>query len=238
MKSPGLTMQTSTQGSAPTTVGGRTRKSQPLISTRELQLTGSRYDYYFEADRTGDTTSGHRHDWENVVVFVRNDTIRRVVGSVHGKYHHRDNPLLQDSHPLIVYYKRPMKTHGLRFAKDKDLKKVENHYGKWVISDLIGWDRFPTPKFRNKLSKHNYGMARFHLANKHQSKSLHSAAGKYVPGFNPKDGGEEYNHTREKINIKKSKKDEDKVNGKEKKEDDKSEKEINKNKEKEKDKEK
>lgn len=90
-----------------------------------------------------------------------------------------------------------MITHGLGFAKDKDLKKVENHYGKWVISDLIGWDRFPTPKFRNKLSKHNYGKARFHLANKYQSKSLHSAAGKYVPGFNPKDGGEEYNHTRE-----------------------------------------
>lgn len=61
------------------------------------------------------------------MVFVRNDTIRRVVGSVHGKYHHRDNPLLQGGHPLIVYYKWPMTNHGLRFAKDKDLMKVKNY---------------------------------------------------------------------------------------------------------------
>ncbi|CZR46041.1 uncharacterized protein FPRO_11488 [Fusarium proliferatum ET1] len=227
----------------------------PTSHTHELPLTGSRYDYYFEADRKGDSTSGHRHDWENVVVFVRNDTIRRVVGSVHGKYHHRDNPLLQDGHPLIVYYKRPMTTHGLQFAKDKNLKKVENHYGEWVIADLIGWDRFPTEKFRNKLSKYDYRRARFHLAYKRFLKSLHKTAGKYVPGFNPnKDGGEEYNLNPEKINIRKGKKNKDKVEdkkvksikgddkeedkGEEKKEDDDSKKRINIKKEKENDKEK
>ncbi|CCT72039.1 uncharacterized protein FFB20_05690 [Fusarium fujikuroi] len=143
------------------------------------------YDYYFEAHRTG---------------------------SVHGKYHHRDNPLLQDGHPLIVYYKRPMTTDGLRFAKYKDVKNVKNRYWKWVIVDLVGWDRFPTPKFRHKLLKYNYGKARFHLADKHFSKGLHKAAGKHVPEFNPKkDGREEYDHNREKINIKKGKKDEDKL---------------------------
>ncbi|SCV36936.1 uncharacterized protein FFB14_06333 [Fusarium fujikuroi] len=31
-----------------------------------------------------------------------------------------------------------MTTHGLRFAKDKDLKKVESHYRKWSLHKAAG----------------------------------------------------------------------------------------------------
>ncbi|PCD42835.1 hypothetical protein AU210_005360 [Fusarium oxysporum f. sp. radicis-cucumerinum] len=151
------------------------------------------YEYYFETDRTGLPWSGHIHDWENVVVFVKNNTIQRVVASAHGKYRHKDNLLLQDGHPLIVYHKSFMSTHALRFAKDEDVKDVENDYGKWVIADLIGWDGFPTPEFKQKLSSHKFGKANFHLTDGQFAWSLEKAAGNAVPGFDcQKDGGKEY----------------------------------------------
>ncbi|EGU89413.1 hypothetical protein FOXB_00037 [Fusarium oxysporum f. sp. conglutinans Fo5176] len=142
---------------------------------------------------TGFPWSGHIHDWENVVVFVKDNTIQRVVASAHGKYHHKDNLLLQDGHPLIVYHKSFMSTHALRFAKDEDVKDVENDYGKWVIADLIGWDGFPTPEFKQKLSSHKFGKANFHLTDGQFAWSLEKAAGDAVPGFDcQKDGGKEY----------------------------------------------
>ncbi|EMT72582.1 hypothetical protein FOC4_g10001219 [Fusarium odoratissimum] len=137
--------------------------------------------------------SGHKHDWENVVVFVTTSTIQRVVASAHGKYRHKDKPLLQDGHPLIVYHKSFMSTHALRFAKDEDVKEVENDYGKWVMADLIGWDGFPTQEFKKKLSRHKFGKANFHLKDGQFAWSLEKAAGDAIPGFNcQKDGGNEY----------------------------------------------
>ncbi|TVY76849.1 hypothetical protein Focb16_v008008 [Fusarium oxysporum f. sp. cubense] len=132
----------------------RTRLDNANVYTRKRCNNGwcaYMYEYYFETDRTGFPWSGHIHDWENVVVFVKDNTIQRVVASAHGKYHHKDNLLLQDGHPLIVYHKSFMSTHALRFAKDEDVKDVENDYGKWVIADLIGWDGFPTPEFKQKF---------------------------------------------------------------------------------------
>ncbi|KAL9572321.1 hypothetical protein ACKAV7_003522 [Fusarium commune] len=151
------------------------------------------YEYYFETDRTRLPLSGHRHDWENVVVFVKDNTIQRVVASEHGTYLHKDKPLLQDGHPLIVYHKCFMSTHNLRFANDEDVKEVENDYGKWVIADLIGWDGFPTPEFKKRLSSHKFGKANFHLTDGQFAWSLEKAAGDAVPGFDcQKDGGKEY----------------------------------------------
>ncbi|KAF5639285.1 NLP4 [Fusarium sp. NRRL 52700] len=159
------------------------------------------YDYYFETDRTGLLFGGHRHDWENAVVFVKNNTIRRVVVSAHGEYLHKDKPLTQDGHPLIVYHKCGVLTHALRFAKDKDVRKVENHYGKWVMADLVGWDGFPTPEHRKKLSSYKFGKANFHLTDERFASSLKRAAGTYVDGFDcMKDGGEEYKKKDERGN--------------------------------------
>ncbi|ENH66802.1 hypothetical protein FOC1_g10007458 [Fusarium oxysporum f. sp. cubense race 1] len=142
---------------------------------------------------TGLPWSGHIHDWENVVVFVKNNTIQRVVASAHGKYHHKDNLLLQDGHPLIVYHKSFMSTHALRFAKDEDVKDVENDYGKWVIADLIGWDGIPTPEFKQKLSSHKFGKANFHLTDGQFAWSLEKAA-----GYKNKDESEEKDTGKEK----------------------------------------
>ncbi|KAG4281162.1 hypothetical protein FPRO06_10067 [Fusarium proliferatum] len=57
----------------------KSRLDNANVYTRK-RLNNGWYDNYFEANRTGDRSSSHRHDWENVVVFVRNDTIRRVDG--------------------------------------------------------------------------------------------------------------------------------------------------------------
>ena len=60
------------------------------------ELTPRRYEYYFEKDVASgacvdsDVEGGHRHDWENVVVFVDDDiengSLRMVAGSCHGGY--------------------------------------------------------------------------------------------------------------------------------------------------------
>jgi hypothetical protein len=137
--------------------------------------------------------SGHVHDWENAVVFVKNNTIRRVAVSANGRYHSTSKPLLQDGHPLIVYHKLFLRTHSLRLAKDKDLKKVKNHYGEWVIADLVGWDGYPSKEFKESLLNHKFGKANFHLRDGQFEWSLEKAAKDGVPGFDClKDGGDEY----------------------------------------------
>ncbi|KAF5547704.1 NLP4 [Fusarium mexicanum] len=151
------------------------------------------YDYYFEVDHSSNMFSGRRHSWKNVVVFVKYNTIRRVVISSEHRYHHRDKPLTQDGHPLIVYHKRTLGAHFLRFANDEDVGKPENHYGKWVISDLVGWDGFPTPEYKQNLTTYKFGRERFHLSDALFGASLRGAAGRDVDGFDWfRDGGEEY----------------------------------------------
>ncbi|KAF5684326.1 mosquitocidal toxin [Fusarium circinatum] len=146
------------------------------------------------------TGSSRRHSWEVVVVFVKYNIIRRVAISAHDGYHphdgfdHRDKPLTQDGHPLIVYHKKTLGAHALRFANDEDVKKPENHYGKWVMSDLVGWDGFPTPEYKQNLSTYKFARdEHFHLSDALFGQSLQKAAGKQVDGFDCfRDGGEEY----------------------------------------------
>ncbi|KAF5585218.1 NLP4 [Fusarium subglutinans] len=158
------------------------------------------YDYYFEVDHSHNCFSGRRHSWEVVVVFVKYNIIRRVAISAHDGYHphdgfdHRDKPLTQDGHPLIVYHKKTLGAHALRFANDEDVKKPENHYGKWVMSDLVGWDGFPTPEYKENLTTYKFARdEHFHLSDALFGQSLQKAAGKQVDGFDCfRDGGEEY----------------------------------------------
>lgn len=62
----------------------------------EFILTLLRYEYYFEKDVVSgacvdpEVELGHRHDWENVVVFVDDDveigSLHMVASSCHGGY--------------------------------------------------------------------------------------------------------------------------------------------------------
>jgi hypothetical protein len=93
------------------------------------------YGYYFEKDQQTELGGGHRHDWEHVVVWTRNDQIQYVAVSSHGGYKKRaaSEVNLDGTHPKIVYHKDGPNTHAMRFAEDGD-DNVENHNGRWHVS--------------------------------------------------------------------------------------------------------
>ncbi|KAF9772379.1 hypothetical protein IL306_009904 [Fusarium sp. DS 682] len=139
------------------------------------------------ADRTGSgpRSGGHTHDWENIVVFVYGDRIERVAPSSHGNYHGAtSNPVLNGTHPLVVYHKDGRGTHCFRMARFSEGLTPENDYKHWQVSDLVGWNGFPHG-LRDKLAKAKFGKATFKLIDSRFGDTLKKAAGDRVPGFNP-----------------------------------------------------
>ncbi|KAF4341655.1 hypothetical protein FBEOM_4393 [Fusarium beomiforme] len=146
------------------------------------------YEYYFEVDRSAKgSRRGHVHDWENVVVFVKNGTeITRVAPSAHGRYKKATNqPVLDRTHPLIVYHKDGWGTHCMRIAKEKERFKLENVYRLWQRAPLVGWNGYPSKHVRDRLSTADFGKATFKLIDSRFGDALKKAAGKHVPGFDP-----------------------------------------------------
>ncbi|KAF5704908.1 hypothetical protein FMUND_12322 [Fusarium mundagurra] len=159
------------------------------------------YDYYFEVNKFA---SDRKPEWQNVVVFVKNDTVQRVVVSPFRLAYRQPEFLLHDSHPLIVRQGICHRGEGLfRHGNKKDVKKLEDDHGKWVISDLVGWDRFPTPELRKKLSSHDFGNATFHLTDAQFAADLKKAAGDNVPGFDcESDGTKDVHKEKQKEKVK------------------------------------
>ncbi|KAF5604339.1 hypothetical protein FPCIR_885 [Fusarium pseudocircinatum] len=137
------------------------------------------YEYYFEVSIWESYPS--EPAWENVVVFVKNNAIQLVAAPARGEYNRTDKPLLRDGHPLVAYRGR---SRGFQFADKRHVEMVKEDHGEWVTGDLVGWHGFPTPELRKKLATHDFGTAKFHLADEPFGESLKKAAGKYVPGFN------------------------------------------------------
>ncbi|GAB1310668.1 Necrosis inducing-domain-containing [Madurella fahalii] len=150
------------------------------------------YEYYFEKDQAicGSFLGGHRHDWENVVVFVKDDQVKRVSPSCHGEYQHpSDAPMLDGEHRVkMVYHKDGAGTHCIRNAKPAD-DGIENHTGKWFSSKVVGWEGWPSTELRDKvLDGKNWsgdGGIRPKLGDNDFAKNLRDAAGDGVPGFDP-----------------------------------------------------
>ncbi|KAH6876806.1 necrosis inducing protein-domain-containing protein [Thelonectria olida] len=145
------------------------------------------YEYYFEKDQAlgGTFLGGHRHDWENIVVFTKGDTILRVAPSCHGKY---DNARKEFPHtnlnPMIVYHKDWLGTHCFRFANDDDVSNPGNDFGEFYRSPLVGWDNWPDVGLRDKmLSTWNGGVGP--KLDDEFGDSLAAAAGDAVAGFDP-----------------------------------------------------
>ncbi|MBY9062036.1 NPP1 family protein [Sphingomonas yunnanensis] len=71
------------------------------------------YSWYFPKDQNADgpANNGHRHDWEDVVVWLSscsNDAkILAVSYSAHGKYEKKTDPHLDGDHPLVAYQQDP-----------------------------------------------------------------------------------------------------------------------------------
>lgn len=123
------------------------------------------YGLYFEKDQAlaGTTLGGHRHDWEHVVVWVRDGQAQYVSTSAHGNFdiHARDRIRWDGTHPKIVYHKDGISTHCFRPANSND-EPPENHRHTWQFPALVGWNGYPAG-IREKLTAADFGSAVFGL---------------------------------------------------------------------------
>ncbi|MFH8294617.1 NPP1 family protein [Streptomyces sp. NPDC018059] len=123
------------------------------------------YGLYFEKDQAvaGSGLGGHRHDWEHVVVWVKDGRAEYVATSAHGRFdiYPRDRIRWDGTHPKVVYHKDGIGTHCFRPANAAD-EPPENHRGAWQFPSLVGWNGYPAG-VREKLSAHDFGSATFGL---------------------------------------------------------------------------
>ncbi|KAJ9414473.1 necrosis inducing protein-domain-containing protein [Fusarium oxysporum] len=133
----------------------------------------------------GSFLGGHRHDWENIVVFTQGDNVVRVAPSCHGKYDGASNEFPSDgSTPLLVYHKDGAGTHCYRFANDDDQANPENPTGSFFKAPLVGWDNWPDVGLRDKMLQNWNGGVGPKLDDEFGD-SLKAAAGDGVQGFDP-----------------------------------------------------
>lgn len=110
------------------------------------------YAYYFPKDNGLIFASiGHRHDWEHVVVFVKNygTTSEEIIGaaySAHGGVSVTSSPNKSGKHIYVKYGYNGSVTHSL----------VEGSSGNNNQQELIDWDALSTAA-KNTLSTEDYG---------------------------------------------------------------------------------
>ncbi|KAK1977606.1 necrosis inducing protein-domain-containing protein [Colletotrichum cereale] len=145
------------------------------------------YEYYFEKDQVicGSWGGGHRHDWENIVVFVQDGQVKRVAPSCHGKYGGATNtPRLDGERAKVVYHKDSGQTHCFRMANEAD-DNVENYTGNWFLGALVGWTGWPSTDIRDKaMEKYGEG-PKAKLSDGEFASNLRNAMGGQTGNFNP-----------------------------------------------------
>lgn len=83
-----------------------------------------------------------------------------------------------------MYHKDGTFTHCFRVANGDDQAGVENHFGAFYRSPLVGWDNWPDVGLRDTmLSTWNGGVGP--KLDDEFSQSLSDAAGSNVPDFDP-----------------------------------------------------
>ncbi|KAK4183374.1 necrosis inducing protein-domain-containing protein [Podospora australis] len=110
------------------------------------------YEYYFEKDQAA-CGSGHRHEWEFIIVYVRrsDDSVRRVAHSYHNDPPRGSNSFRTEGKRVkMVYHKDGASTHQFRFANAGD-DAIENHTGRWFLGSLVGWAGWPNTGMRDKV---------------------------------------------------------------------------------------
>ncbi|MGW0823633.1 NPP1 family protein [Streptomyces sp. NPDC002845] len=138
------------------------------------------YATYFEKDQATPFGGGHRHDWECVVVWVRQGAGQpsHVSVSAHGGFstYPADQVPWWDAnrqHPKIVYHKDGVSTHAFRLAKWGE--EPENATGQWHWEDLVSWDQYPATWIRDRLADNNWGSANFPIKNGNFESNLNKA---------------------------------------------------------------
>ncbi|KAE8377999.1 necrosis inducing protein [Aspergillus bertholletiae] len=100
---------------------------------------GIMYAWYMPKDmpNSGVSTGAHRHDWENVVIWidnpaVANPTLLGGAASGHGSYKKTNNPSRQDTRAKVEYFTNFPTNHELQFT---------NTLGRDL--PLIAWESLP-----------------------------------------------------------------------------------------------
>ena len=120
------------------------------------------YGLYFEKDQSS-PGAGHRHDWEHIVVWVKDSKAQYVSVSQHGEFQTlaaNQIRFLDQTHPKVVYHKDGVETHDFRFATAGD-EPPENHTQAWHFPALVSWNGYPTTPVdvRGILISHDFGSA-------------------------------------------------------------------------------
>lgn len=143
------------------------------------------YAYYFEKDQAtlGPGATGHTHDIEHIVSWVKDGQLRYVAASRHGGYDIRPAGAVRmdGTHPKIVYHKDGGSTHAFRFANETD-DRVENQTGNWHYPAPVSWEAL-NPSMRDTIENHSYGKASFDIRSAVFSGKLAQAKPAEVPAF-------------------------------------------------------
>ncbi|MGY4977956.1 NPP1 family protein [Streptomyces sp. 900105755] len=121
------------------------------------------YASYFEKDEASPGI-GHRHDWECIVVWVKQGADRPsyLSASQHGDFETKavaDVPM-SSQRVQVVYHKDGLSTHDFRFAKWGETP--ENDDAAWHQENLLSWDTMAS-SLRGILNASDWGDANFPL---------------------------------------------------------------------------
>lgn len=143
------------------------------------------YSYYFEKDQAlPGGIGGHKHDWEDVVVWVQGDQAKYLSVSQHGGYQTGSTIQFEGTHPKAVYHKDGVTTHCFRFPKDGGGDEPpENAEHTWQVKGLVGWDNYPAG-IRDKLTAADFGDATLKIADSRFADALGKAKPADIP-FDP-----------------------------------------------------
>ncbi|MFD5569440.1 MULTISPECIES: NPP1 family protein [Streptomyces] len=139
------------------------------------------YALYAEKDQTEDNkASGHTHDWEHVIVWVKDNVAWYVSHTAHGDWYSFSRSAVRwdpsGTHPKIVYHKDGPGTHALRLANSAD-DAVENGTGGWFYPRLVGWESgYPGGvNMRNHFVNANWGSAKLELKDDNMRAAVNEA---------------------------------------------------------------
>lgn len=118
--------------------------------------TAIMYAYYFAKDHAfWGGLGGHRHDWENVVVWLdANNNLIGAAYSAHGDYSTTTSPNVSGNH-ILVDYNASFTTHSFFESKDSRGFSSENLVSYEYLSSIV----------KSNLTTNDWGSAVFPLKN-------------------------------------------------------------------------
>jgi hypothetical protein len=119
-------------------------------------FTATMYALYFKKDQIAPLAGGHRHDWENVVLWQTNGRLTHVAFSAHGGYAVRaaGDLSFKNGRVAAVYHKEWYVTHCMRPAGAADVRSSR----LFVTPKLVDVDSMD-PKLRAALQNNDWGKA-------------------------------------------------------------------------------